>query len=155
RMSSTAAPPAARKASSWASVGWPPVTTSASGWHTLGIAARASNGVGRGSGITSSSTIGLRIRPSNLEPIRPAPKADSMASPNFIIIGAQKSGTTWLARHLRNHPEVFLVRGEIHFFDKDFNFARGRDWYESQFAAATTHRAIGEKTPEYLWANGK
>jgi Tol biopolymer transport system component len=78
-----------------------------------------------------------------------------MARPSFLIIGAQKSGTTWLARHLRNHPEVFLVRGEVHFFDKDFNFARGRDWYESHFAPATTQRAIGEKTPEYLWANGK
>ena len=77
-----------------------------------------------------------------------------MPSPNFLIIGAQKSGSSWLARHLRNHPDVFMPRGEIHFFDKDFNFARGRDWYESQFSGASTEHAIGEKTPEYLWANG-
>ena len=77
-----------------------------------------------------------------------------MPSPNFLIIGAQKSGSSWLARHLRQHPEVFLARGELHFFDKDFNFARGREWYESHFAGATGERAIGEKTPDYLWANG-
>jgi Tol biopolymer transport system component len=77
-----------------------------------------------------------------------------MASPNFLIIGAQKSGSSWLARHLRNHPDVFMPRGEIHFFDKKFNFARGREWYESHFSGATTERAIGEKTPDYLWANG-
>lgn len=77
-----------------------------------------------------------------------------MPSPNFLIIGAQKSGSSWLARHLRNHPDVFMPRGEIHFFDKEFNFARGRDWYESHFSGASTERAIGEKTPDYLWANG-
>ncbi len=78
-----------------------------------------------------------------------------MPSPNFLIIGAQKSGSSWLARHLRKHPDVFMARGELHFFDKDFNFSRGRGWYEAHFAAATTQRAIGEKTPDYLWANGK
>ena len=78
-----------------------------------------------------------------------------MASPNFLIIGAQKSGSSWLARHIRKHPDVFMPRGEIHFFDKEFNFCRGREWYEAHFSAATTQRAIGEKTPDYLWANGK
>jgi Tol biopolymer transport system component len=77
-----------------------------------------------------------------------------MPSPNFLIIGAQKSGSSWLAAHLRKHPDVFMARGELHFFDKELNFARGREWYEAHFAGATHQRAIGEKTPDYLWANG-
>jgi hypothetical protein len=38
--------------------------------------------------------------------------------PNFLVIGAQKSGTTWLDRNLRTHPEIWLPpEKEIHFFD--------------------------------------
>ena len=75
--------------------------------------------------------------------------------PNFLIIGAQKCGTTWLARKLGQHPDVYMAEEEIHFFDKAHNFARGVDWYESRFDAACGQRAVGEKTPDYLWANGQ
>jgi hypothetical protein len=38
--------------------------------------------------------------------------------PNFLIIGAQKAGTTWLDRNLRAHPQIWLPpEKEIHFFD--------------------------------------
>ena len=38
--------------------------------------------------------------------------------PNFLIIGAQKAGTTWLDRNLREHPKIWLPpEKEIHFFD--------------------------------------
>jgi len=38
--------------------------------------------------------------------------------PDFLVIGAQKSGTTWLDRNLRCHPEIWLPpEKEIHFFD--------------------------------------
>jgi hypothetical protein len=38
--------------------------------------------------------------------------------PNFLCIGAQKSGTTWLYENLKQHPEVWLTPvKEIHFFD--------------------------------------
>lgn len=84
---------------------------------------------------------------------RPSARPD-LGSPNFFIIGAQKSGSSWLARQLDQHPDVFVHRGEIHFFDKRHNLCKGREWYESHFAAATTQRAIGEKPPDYLWANG-
>ena len=39
-------------------------------------------------------------------------------SPDFIGIGAQKAGTTWLHRNLRVHPEIFMPRKEIHYFDR-------------------------------------
>jgi hypothetical protein len=38
--------------------------------------------------------------------------------PHFLIIGAQKAGTTWLDRNLRTHPQIWLPpEKEIHFFD--------------------------------------
>ena len=36
----------------------------------------------------------------------------------FVCVGAQKSGTTWLARVLADHPDVFVTPvKEIHYFD--------------------------------------
>ena len=36
----------------------------------------------------------------------------------FVCIGAQKAGTTWLARTLQTHPDLFLTPvKEIHYFD--------------------------------------
>ena len=36
----------------------------------------------------------------------------------FVCIGAQKSGTTWLAKMLQSHPDLFLTPvKEIHYFD--------------------------------------
>jgi hypothetical protein len=36
----------------------------------------------------------------------------------FVCIGAQKAGTTWLARMLQTHPDLFLTPvKEIHYFD--------------------------------------
>lgn len=75
--------------------------------------------------------------------------------PNFLIIGAQKSGTSWLHAMLRQHPDVFMPEEELHFFDKQQHFARGVAWYEAHFDAAAGRTAVGEKTPDYLWANGQ
>jgi hypothetical protein len=46
--------------------------------------------------------------------------------PDFLVIGAQKAGTTWLDRNLRTHPQIWLPpEKEIHFFDlpRPFPFA--------------------------------
>lgn len=75
-----------------------------------------------------------------------------MSAPDFLVIGAQKSGTTWLRHHLRAHPAIFMPESEVHFFDKSHHFAKGPDWYESHFRPAAQDQVIGEKTPEYLWA---
>ena len=66
--------------------------------------------------------------------------------PTFLIIGAQKSGTSALARHLGAHPEVFFApRKELRFFH--LNYGEGLDWYQEWFAGATSERALGEGTP--------
>jgi hypothetical protein len=78
-----------------------------------------------------------------------------MPLPNFLIIGAQKAGTSWLHFQLKQHPEIYIPSQEIHYFDKEFNFNKGIEWYKQQFSSVTSENVIGEKTPEYLWANGE
>lgn len=73
-----------------------------------------------------------------------------MTLPNFLIVGAMKAGTTWLASNLETHPQVFIPKDELHFFNESKFFQRGFDWYEDQFKAAGNAIAIGEKTAGYL-----
>lgn len=71
--------------------------------------------------------------------------------PTFLIIGAAKSGTSSLWHYLREHPDVFVAeRKEINFFDQDWVYARGIEWYATHFADARDVKAIGEATPAYL-----
>jgi hypothetical protein len=77
-----------------------------------------------------------------------------MALPNFYIPGAQKSGTTWLASMLRQHPEIYIPRKkEIHYFNLAENYHRGQEWYENHFTNCGNASAIGEATPDYLPIN--
>jgi hypothetical protein len=74
---------------------------------------------------------------------------------DFVICGAQKSGTTALSQFLRQHPQVCLCKTkEGHFFDDDERFERGaaklRD-YHKLFDVRPEHRAIGEPTPIYMY----
>lgn len=73
-----------------------------------------------------------------------------MRLPDFLIIGAQKSGTTWLAEQLRTHPRIFMPPGELHFFDQTEPPDRDVSWYADQFRTAGD-RLAGEKTPNYLF----
>ncbi|HEX2181443.1 MAG TPA: sulfotransferase [Rubrobacteraceae bacterium] len=42
-----------------------------------------------------------------------------MTFPDFIGIGAQKAGTTWLQRNLQAHPEIWMPQEkELHYFDE-------------------------------------
>ena len=37
--------------------------------------------------------------------------------PDFLILGPQRTGTTWLHAHLRYHPQIFLTEPkELYFF---------------------------------------
>ncbi len=76
-----------------------------------------------------------------------------MALPNFLCLGAQRSGTTTLHVALSRHPEVFVPRGvkEPSFFSHDVNYYSGLATYERQhFAEAAGETAVGEVSPEYL-----
>jgi hypothetical protein len=76
--------------------------------------------------------------------------------PTFLVIGAAKGGTTSLHFYLRQHPDVYMPPSkEINFY-WDGAAAAGRtvpatfEAYRQCFAGATTQRAIGEISPQYL-----
>lgn len=73
----------------------------------------------------------------------------------FLIVGAQKAGTTALYAHLRRCDDLCLPdRKELHFFDDE----TGVDWarpdyadYEAAFAPAAPRQICGEATPYYMF----
>lgn len=80
-------------------------------------------------------------------------------SPTFLILGAQKAGTTSVYHYLRQHPQVFMCpRKEPHFFayeGESVDDAAGivTDWqaYRGLFRDAGDASAIGEASPSYLY----
>ena len=80
--------------------------------------------------------------------------------PDFLILGAQKAGTTALYAYLRWHPEITGPSfKEVSFFDR--HYARGETWYRAHLPArprqwvARRRRgrwpAVGEASPSYLF----
>jgi len=80
-------------------------------------------------------------------------------TPDFILIGAQKSGTTALYKYLNEHPEFEKPCSKgTYFFDN--NFSKGGRWYKSHFPLITTNifwrlfsnkKITGEFTPSYVY----
>jgi len=89
-----------------------------------------------------------------------------MRLPNFVVVGAAKSGTTSLYHYLRQHPQVYLPeRKELHYFTFDCmrknsrgpgdadvlrHFCATREEYEAHYAEADA-TAIGDVSPSYFF----
>ncbi len=73
-----------------------------------------------------------------------------MALPDFIGLGVQRGGTTWLYKKLQQHPRICFPkhRKEAHFFDRYYE--RGRSWYSDIFNHCMV-ACKGEITPDYLY----
>jgi hypothetical protein len=78
--------------------------------------------------------------------------------PDFFIVGAQRSGTTWLYEALRAHPQVFMsAHKETHYFSQDRLrldadlVVRSESAYLNLFARAPNPHLCGEASPSYLW----
>ncbi len=80
---------------------------------------------------------------------------------DFIGIGAGKSGTTWLAEMLRQHPGIYYPedRKELNYFNsllpQDYEtpnpeYKKGLNWYHSFFSKKKPGQICGEITPSYL-----
>jgi len=70
-----------------------------------------------------------------------------MRKPDFMIIGVQKAGTTALKIYLLQHPDIWMSKDEIHYFDtQPF---RGDRWYLNHFQRMD--KFVGEKTPGYIY----
>jgi hypothetical protein len=99
------------------------------------------------------------------------PQMNATRLPNFLIIGAAKSGTTSLWRYLSQHPQVFFAPiKEPRFFsyegesvayvgpgdDKwEREIIRSWDSYRALFTPSEIHRAVGEASNVYLYFAAK
>ena len=70
--------------------------------------------------------------------------------PGFLILGAQKAGTTALYAYLRWHPGVTgPAWKEVSYFDR--HYSRGVHWYRGHFPLRPGDRLVGEASPGYLF----
>lgn len=70
--------------------------------------------------------------------------------PDFLIIGAMKSGTSTLQAQLAAQPGIFMTTPkEPNFFSDDAIWARGLDWYGALFAGAAPGDLTGEASTHY------
>ncbi len=75
--------------------------------------------------------------------------------PDFIIIGAQKAGTSSMFYYLAQHPELELsVEKEIHYYNYYAQSGKSIGWYKSFFPlkATSAGKKTGEASPNYLYS---
>ncbi len=80
--------------------------------------------------------------------------------PDFLIVGAQKAGTTSLHGYLENHPSLYAPKGrkELHFFDRYWKSGTGhyKSWFPTVIKQGLSAKRSGapplcfETTPEYM-----
>lgn len=78
--------------------------------------------------------------------------------PQWLVVGAQRCGTSSLYEYLVHHPQVCrAAKEEVHYFDN--NYHRGLSWYRGNFAlvggtpapkGVHRHKVTGEASPYYL-----
>jgi hypothetical protein len=70
--------------------------------------------------------------------------------PDFLVIGAQKAGTTAVYAYLRRHPAILgPFWKEVSFFDR--HWWRGEAWYRGQMPLRGEGRLAGEASPSYVF----
>lgn len=69
---------------------------------------------------------------------------------DFLGVGPQRTGTTWLYKTLRQHPSLYLpeVLKETKYFDRRFD--RGQEWYARYFESSRDDQMCGEIAPTYF-----
>lgn len=89
-----------------------------------------------GSSLSSSSKAFLRAAYVGLS----WPTADLRLEPDFLVVGAQRCGTTSLFRALEQHQQVVrpTFNKGINYFD--LNYLRGERWYRAHFPLMLTAR---------------
>jgi hypothetical protein len=78
--------------------------------------------------------------------------ASARPLPDFLIIGAQKAGTTALYAYLRRHPAITGPSWkEVSYFDR--HYGRGAAWYRGNFPNRVRARGklVGEASPSYIF----
>lgn len=69
---------------------------------------------------------------------------------DFVAVGPQRTGTTWLYETLQHHPELYLPDAvkETMFFDRRYD--RGIGWYGRYFDDSQDGELCGEIAPTYF-----
>ena len=69
---------------------------------------------------------------------------------DFIAVGPQRTGTTWLYETLQHHPELYLPDAvkETMFFDRRYDYGIG--WYRRYFDESQDDELCGEIAPTYF-----
>lgn len=70
---------------------------------------------------------------------------------DFIVVGAQKAGTSWMYACLYEHPEICAPIKEIHYFSRERNLKKGLDWYNGIFSTCKEGQLKGEFSTTYLY----
>jgi hypothetical protein len=76
---------------------------------------------------------------------------DLGSRPDFLIIGAQKAGTTSLFNYLLDYGENFVppIKKELFYFSEHYDLPIRN--YHSNFPTMKTNKVTGEATPDYLF----
>lgn len=72
--------------------------------------------------------------------------------PDFIILGATRSGTTYLYHLLQQNPDIFMPpeRKELHYFNHNARYRKDLRSYLNMFHGYNNEKYIGEATPMYM-----
>jgi hypothetical protein len=122
---------------------WAPAPDDATDWHCT-VEAILADGV-------SEPIAELSATSSIVEQCGHPTDALPFTAPDFVIIGAQRGGTTSLHAYLSAHRNVLTpAKKELHYLTD--RYERGRDWYLGQFPCSVPAGTItGEATPYALF----
>ncbi|MCO5184891.1 MAG: sulfotransferase domain-containing protein [Anaerolineae bacterium] len=70
--------------------------------------------------------------------------------PQFVILGAQKAGSTFIFECLKEHPRLYMPRFETEFFEDPFYNSSQLAELEALFENCRTDQLRGIKRPDYL-----
>ncbi|WP_435184898.1 sulfotransferase family protein [Halobellus sp. EA9] len=71
------------------------------------------------------------------------------AAPDFIYGGPSKSGSSWVYKALKEHPQIHVPDLKpVNYFNTKYH--QGSDWYRSVFAEADPDQIVGESSPGYI-----
>jgi len=77
--------------------------------------------------------------------------------PQFLCIGAQKAGSSWLAANLQCHPQIHIPKKEVHYFDADYYLNQSRPdrlrnpQFRKTFAKALSADLTRLRLPKAWW----
>ncbi|WP_148571533.1 sulfotransferase family protein [Nocardioides caldifontis] len=78
------------------------------------------------------------------------PAHTSAGMPDFVVIGAQKSASTFLQDQLAQHPAIEIAEGEVRYFEDPFYSPEAVATLPELFSSPVGSTLRGIKRPDYL-----